>query len=221
MVATRVNNTSVSASLANASFSPLFIAAMVATQTIHRIRFAACAVVFQSAFHRGNGCYFGKLPNTVYEYVLGLSVRFSSRQWLLRLLTGKESNIAYLRKSFSPLFIAAMVATPKAEIVFGKLARLFFQSAFHRGNGCYSTLPAGLSLAAATFQSAFHRGNGCYPAKVLHVNLLGIFQSAFHRGNGCYGRWDSTDTTSVSEQLSVRFSSRQWLLLVKGDGISE
>ena len=37
--------------------------------------------------------------------------------------------------TFSPLFIGAMVATFSAE--FGGVFRWFFQSPFHRGNGCY------------------------------------------------------------------------------------
>ena len=64
--------------------------------------------IFQSAFHRGNGCY--TIIGWVYHKCkLWLSVRFSSRQWLLRKLVGAV--ILSRRATFSPLFIAAMVAT--------------------------------------------------------------------------------------------------------------
>ena len=62
------------------TFSPLFIAAMVATLEQNRIRLYYC---FQSAFHRGNGCYKG----------------------ILSIAKISPDN------TFSPLFIAAMVAT--------------------------------------------------------------------------------------------------------------
>ena len=64
--------------------------------------------------------------------------------------------------TFSPLFIAAMVATYFSQM--GRIGAIgFFQSAFHRGNGCYeiSNLK---HLRLKAFQSAFHRGNGCYTA---------------------------------------------------------
>ena len=110
--------------------------------------------VFQSAFHRGNGCYRSETPSHTHQYNfqsafhrgngcyqayldLGLvkkplSVRFSSRQWLLPHV-GRISRQPH--RPFSPLFIAAMVATlPESgdpEFI------SHFQSAFHRGNGCY------------------------------------------------------------------------------------
>ena len=37
-----------------------------------------------------------------------------------------------------------------------------------------------------SFQSAFHRGNGCYGSPQIKRVVLDDFQSAFHRGNGCY-----------------------------------
>ena len=67
---------------------------------------------FQSAFHRGNGCYdrlMNRRASNSQRIHCRLSVRFSSRQWLL------PSDIARL-----------------SEIVIKD-----FQSAFHRGNGCY------------------------------------------------------------------------------------
>ena len=63
--------------------------------------------IFQSPFHRGNGCYFCMM---IHEFGLEriLSVPFSSGQWLLLYVsTSTKSGIL----SFSPLFIGAMVAT--------------------------------------------------------------------------------------------------------------
>ena len=65
-------------------------------------------VVFQSPFHRGNGCY---------QYSI----------------LGKAGTPTF--SSFSPLFIGAMVATTTGEMVSG--VEWYFQSPFHRGNGCY------------------------------------------------------------------------------------
>ena len=65
---------------------------------------------------------------------------------------------------------------------------LSFQSAFHRGNGCYEGANNAF-MKTFSFQSAFHRGNGCYTAlKMLRAYKTLDFQSAFHRGNGCYKR---------------------------------
>ena len=61
------------------TFSPLFIGAMVATSTGRLTGWVA--PVFQSPFHRGNGCYFDRTPNRLGRP--GLSVPFSSGQWLL------------------------------------------------------------------------------------------------------------------------------------------
>ena len=149
---------------------------------------------FQSAFHRGNGCYGhdivrARLPC---QYVW-LSVRFSSRQWLLHFYSQRPCP-ARLYVAFSPLFIAAMVATHACgagvSMILRSLSvrfssrqwllplkpapnsveeryRLIFQSAFHRGNGCYLVMVnAEASQLNCLFQSAFHRGNGCYIAAI-------------------------------------------------------
>ena len=61
------------------------------------------------------------------------------------------------------------------------------------------------------FQSAFHRGNGCYSDDcTMKTALESHFQSAFHRGNGCYPLPQPVSRHRL--ELSVRFSSRQWLL---------
>ena len=64
-------------------------------------------IVFQSPFHRGNGCYLEPIvvPEDIVQF---LSVPFSSGQWLLHpdAKNGKSG-----LHSFSPLFIGAMVAT--------------------------------------------------------------------------------------------------------------
>ena len=86
-----------------------------------------------------------------------------------------------------------------------------FQSAFHRGNGCYRVINSGI-ISSMYFQSAFHRGNGCYLSSMVYCpNSNPFFQSAFHRGNGCY--CGCASRSAKSRFLSVRFSSRQWLLL--------
>ena len=86
---------------------------------------------FQSPFHRGNGCYGG--PH----------IEVNTRD-----------------KTFSPLFIGAMVATRlNSEGITQSQA---FQSPFHRGNGCYYENCIGIGAGLPFFQSPFHRGNGCY-----------------------------------------------------------
>ena len=62
---------------------------------------------FQSAFHRGIGCYNVFLVG-VHQFDYYLSVRFSSRH---RLLLPHPTGIAIMGYTFSPLFIGAMVAT--------------------------------------------------------------------------------------------------------------
>ena len=78
---------------------------MVATSLVNSTPLSM-SIRFQSAFHRGNGCY----PDhtLIKPGLLNLSVRFSSRQWLL-LMSPFWSDNPHL--AFSPLFIAAMVAT--------------------------------------------------------------------------------------------------------------
>ena len=105
MVATEPAETALTPKTA---FSPLFIAAMVATANAlgcgTRIRY------FQSAFHRGNGCYY--FP---YEKIEAAMDTFSplfiaamvATQWRRREYRKRLS-------PFSPLFIAAMVATDLA-----------------------------------------------------------------------------------------------------------
>ena len=61
------------------------------------------------------------------------------------------------------------------------------------------------------FQSPFHRGNGCYEVSGLINHDDGSFQSPFHRGNGCYCD-DHQSYRYHSICLSVPFSSGQWLL---------
>ena len=132
---------------------------------------------FQSAFHRGSGCYRNSNRNRRIEYetfsplfiaavvvtqqpmrhvvISNLSVRFSSRQWLLRVKDG----VVYLSVTF--------------------------QSAFHRGSGCYEIIIT-IHEQVKGFQSAFHRGSGCYSDRPTSTTTDRDFQSAFHRGSGCY-----------------------------------
>ena len=134
------------------AFSPLFIAAMVATIVV-RVD-AKTFRHFQSAFHRGNGCY---MPRQIRRRARRLSVRFSSRQWLLHLSELMD------------------MVQPK-----------YFQSAFHRGNGCYYGARTGkrrLLLLSVRFSSRQWLLLGHYLRVPDHMIA---FQSAFHRGNGCY-----------------------------------
>ena len=182
------------------TFSPLFIAALTATNR-------SCSIIgawlyFQSAFHRGTHCYRGVQLRQ--QKINALSVRFSSRHSLLpRVL---DSN-PLASSTFSPLFIAALTATkgmPSRQRRF-----TCFQSAFHRGTHCYLedfyhwyllTTFSPLFIAALTatksdsvvqilseiFQSAFHRGTHCYKDGNGCPNAWVDFQSAFHRGTHCY-----------------------------------
>ena len=62
-----------------------------------------------------------------------------------------------------------------------------FQSAFHRGIGCYTTSYSRREGPEKDFQSAFHRGIGCYTLEgTRRKSQTRLFQSAFHRGIGCY-----------------------------------
>ena len=67
---------------------------------------------------------------------------------------------------------------------------IYFQSAFHRGIGCYFHLES-LGFLSTAFQSAFHRGIGCYSFNYFTSSSHLDFQSAFHRGIGCYPRRDT------------------------------
>ena len=91
-------------SLLSPTFSPLFIGAMVATDQSSIA--VSGLMLFQSPFHRGNGCYFTleqRLRCSCY-----LSVPFSSGQWLL---LKPITRLPFTKGTFSPLFIGAMVAT--------------------------------------------------------------------------------------------------------------
>ena len=186
---------------------------------------------FQSAFHRGNGCYDSsseQLSQLLWPFsplfiaamvatgarfvgtpiVRLLSVRFSSRQWLL-LHRDKGTRRHY--RPFSPLFIAAMVATTTVPRIAGQLlpfSPLFIAAmvatSLKTNFVCWLRCPfSPLFIAAMVatsrfsaqlrsnelFQSAFHRGNGCYTITSHVTRFMMNFQSAFHRGNGCYGRY--------------------------------
>ena len=134
-----------------------------------------CISTFQSPFQSGNGCYASilislsvrfssgqwLLPTVLPRYcVLHQSV-FSSGQWLLPCLP------AQCYPAFSPLFIGAMVATSDSNCC----SRLRRQSPFSSGQ----TLVA--HALPTFFQSPFHRGNGCYfgGERVLwHVRRLSV-----------------------------------------------
>ena len=136
-----------------------------------------------------------------------LSVRFSSRQWLLPYV---KYILRLCSASFSPLFIAAMVATHFFNFIERSvnLLSVRFSSRqwllLHEANLCRER--------TASFQSAFHRGNGCYSPYEINRDFFDDLSVRFSSRQWllpfrqCHGviEWD----------LSVRFSSRQWLLPV-------
>ena len=114
------------------SFSPLFIAAMVATES--SVSWSTVELTFGLSVRFSSRQWLLSI-----RALDGLSVRFSSRQWLLHYLTIDDLR-RFQENSFSPLFIAAMVATIARLMSTVELVKLSirFQSAFHRGNGCYN-----------------------------------------------------------------------------------
>ena len=256
------------------SFSPLFIAAMVATTgtscntrrtSLLSVRFSSRQWLlphidflygerldFQSAFHRGNGCYFvfGKAKphiisfqsafhrgNGCYSKYIWHSPRagpFSPLFIAAMVATTTKYPQRLTRKAFSPLFIAAMVATilwnlaefglpsfsplfiaamvatnPKNSMI--AVQKLIFQSAFHRGNGCYFIRIASNRSINCAFSPLFIAAMVATSLELTLYQGRIDFQSAFHRGNGCYQMIEKPER--AESILSVRFSSRQWLLL--------
>ena len=113
----------------------------------------------------------------------------------------------------SPLFIGAMVATNIGALDDMRSENFYFQSAFHRGNGCYYISVSNDIRTNMNFQSPFHRGNGCYSGDTdtschlidlsvpfssgqwllrnlfsFFIGAMVAFSPAFRRGNGCYSR---------------------------------
>ena len=116
--------------------------------------------------------------------------------------------------SFSPLFIGAMVVTASERHL--QTRSRCFQSPFHRGNGCNSTLfspktspftfsPLFIGAMVVTIPSHDRRGIMYITFSPLFIGAMVVtaserhlqtrsrcFQSPFHRGNGCNshcGRW--------------------------------
>ena len=113
-------------------------------------------LTFQSPFRRGNGCY-----------------RLYLRSHRLNF------------RSFSPLFVGAMVATEPKKY-FNKRAELL-SVPFSSGQWLLRQKWVIEEIAIVFFQSPFRRGNGCYDAKHFgFVFFRPVFQSPFRRGNGCY-----------------------------------
>ena len=122
-------------------------------RTRQAVRQNAC---FQSPFHRGNGCY-GELMEYHIGVIQVLSVPFSSGQWLLPKRYREPGHISGLSVPFS----SGQWLLLRDKVMSQDLIN-FFQSPFHRGNGCYP-YSTRWEVAEAIFQSPFHRGNGCYP----------------------------------------------------------
>ena len=139
---------------------------------------------FQSPFHRGNGCY-NSMPATSVG-VLGLSVPFSSGQWLLQ-GNGKHLSISGM---------------------------IHFQSPFHRGNGCYSELHYQLSVSLTSGQWLLSPlFIGAMVATHVLENWIVAHDLSVPFSSGQWllhsKRWAATRKRC----LSVPFSSGQWLLL--------
>ena len=142
------------------SFSPLFIGVTVVTNL--RSLAGNCLMIFQSPFHRGNGC------NTPFFSVCGAGLIFQSP-----FHRGNGCNKARMLNpvalaiTFSPLFIGVTVVTPSH----GGVTSVLFCNGRHAEN--------------QDFQSPFHRGNGCNRRVMPIDTSVKVFQSPFHRGNGC------------------------------------
>ena len=213
------------------SFSPLFIAAMVATLITPAL--FICRISLSVPFSSGQWLLANRDESCsliCHLWELYLSVRFSSGQWLLRYLSVRTSS------SLSVPFSSGQ--SQKGYGVFSDGDRANnFQSAFHRGNGCYQSFmqhqtletfsPLFIGAMVATnnaylsvrFSSrqwlllhAFIVVSGQTHGFILHFATGHNFQSAFHRGNGCYEVM-RLRAIRYTHSLSVPFSSGQWLLL--------
>ncbi len=98
--------------------------------------------IFQSAFHRGRGCYLLEL----YENE-PIEESFSPLFIAVEVVTMKNPSISITTYgTFSPLFIAVEVVTQVEKS--SRLDLRIFQSAFHRGRGCYSRCPVACQYAS-------------------------------------------------------------------------
>ena len=120
--------------------------------------------IFQSPFHRGNGCNISDA-----EYRIHCFTTFSPL-FIGETVVTRNKSLSSLEfpnlSSFSPLFIGETVVTActgkRDSLV---TAIVDFQSPFHRGNGC-NVAKLALNCWAFIFQSPFHRGNGCNRTRV-------------------------------------------------------
>ena len=164
------------------AFSPLFIGETVVTFDYSRMKVKVSPIsgaasypafnVFQSPFHRGNGCN-SRECDWRYQCICfqspfhrGNGCNPSGTQ----VLDSIES------RTFSPLFIGETVVTTY-RAYYG--VNTGFQSPFHRGNGCNSTNHCVWHPLINAFQSPFHRGNGCnslhcHPVRNLRCRKLSV-----------------------------------------------
>ena len=122
--------------------------------------------------------------------------------------TPKYQSHDTMEYSFSPLFIAALTATTDGVFQF-ETKHTHFQSAFHRGTHCYIIIRFGFSLLWLLSVRFSSRHSLLQVGRLANTRLF-IFQSAFHRGTHCYEI--SIVTLAADKTLSVRFSSRHSLL---------
>ena len=167
-------------------------------------RYAHLIEIFQSPFHRGNGC------NTMGPMRLKVRRRCFQSPFHRGNGCNEGFNVEFLDCiiTFSPLFIGAMVVT-----LFGqnhRIAHSTFQSPFHRGNGCNFWGRRRRRFWGWAFSPLFIGAMVVTPVRV-HAKggIHWLFQSPFHRGNGCnFVGWC---VGRVRLGLSVPFSSGQWL----------
>ena len=172
----------------------------------------------------------------------GLSVPFSSGQWLLHRPYRAECRTN--AHAFSPFssgqwLLLLRMALERRDLLY--ILSVRFSSRQWLLHGCQLRWQCGSRKNECSFQSAFHRGNGCY--KRIMQALQYVIQTQFFSVRFSSRQWLLLDikpnqsagitlnafsplfigamvaTTNAIERhgvpncLSVRFSSRQWLLL--------
>ena len=136
-----------------------------------------------------------------------LSVPFSSGQWLLQQMAA-AGTLGTL--TFSPLFIGAMAATAISVSI---LMLKFFQSPFHRGNGCYQKHRKKHGDSLCSFSPLFIGAMAATGATNDEALLIIKLSVPFSSGQWLL-RMLIERRITIHGPLSVPFSSGQWLLLL-------
>ena len=148
--------------------------------TVERSHSLLPILLFQSPFHRGNGCYAGTV-NIAGQ--IQLSVPFSSGQWLLLTLEGGTPGIAgtSLSVPFSSgqwllqFFCHEMLPVAMLSVPFSSGQWLLLNTVLDSVTMLSTFSPLFIGAMVATI---YVRATAYQPDNV--------FQSPFHRGNGCY-----------------------------------